>query len=241
MILSDCLQRFNSLAIRTWPSLSPMCLRWFTENKMERQMDKGTRSIGDPVRALVTRLGASPQKHETSSLQRALDERMTLPEALEAAGAIVDCYPNGGRDAGRGYLGALATMLADYPKQVARRCADRVNGVVRECRFLPTPADIVAWCERETEALRGWRAREMRVVGQLKDRAAFEQEQAAERRTHLSVAELKAKYGDWRRGWSLEEDRQEQRRLAREMLIAEIGREAFGALPDSFPQREAAE
>lgn len=123
---------------------------------------------------------------------------MTVSEAIEAATRIVDAYPNGGRSAGEGYLGALAAMLGSYPRSVALACSDRVRGVVRACKFLPTPADIVAWCEKETEPLRSRRERELRVSRQLADRADYERMQIEDRPRRLTVAELKAKYGDWR-------------------------------------------
>jgi hypothetical protein len=155
-------------------------------------MDK----IGDRARALVTSAGGSPQKRANSSVQRVLDERMSLSEAIEAATRIVVCYPNGGREAGKSYLGALAHTLASYPRQVALRCAERGSGVVSECKFLPTVADLIAWCERAVAPLHGDFDRGKRLEEQFKIRAEYERDQA-ERLNRLSVDELKEKYGDW--------------------------------------------
>jgi hypothetical protein len=95
-----------------------------------------------------------------------------MPEGIEAAGRIVDAYPNGGRDAGKGYLGALAATLVSYPRQTATACADRVHGITRTCKFLPTVADVVAWCERKTEPLWEMAERERRIAEQLAERDA---------------------------------------------------------------------
>lgn len=95
---------------------------------------------------------------------------MTLSEAIRAVRAIVSAYPNGGNNAGDGYIGALAAVLGQYPRQVALRCADPVHGVARETKFLPTVADLVAWCERETAPLHRDIAREERIAAQLKAR-----------------------------------------------------------------------
>lgn len=192
--------------------------------------------IGDQVKVLATSAGGSLQKHETLSVQRALSERMTLSEAIEAATRIVDAYPNGGRDAGKGYLGALASMLASYPKSVAVRCADRVNGIVRACKFLPTPADVVAWCEHETQPLRRDGDYELRVERQLKQRAEFE----APRTERLSYAELKAKYGDGEGGWGIDRDKPQPKWLTAEQLAAMIGQDEFDKIPNQ-PRREPAQ
>lgn len=105
----------------------------------------------------------SLDKRASSSVRRVLDERMTLSEAIEAATTIIGRYPNGGRDAGDSYIGGLAAMLGSYPRQVALRCADPVNGIVRACKFLPTPADIVSWCDRKAEPLFAQVDRESRI------------------------------------------------------------------------------
>lgn len=154
-------------------------------------------AIGDVTKALATRGAGSLSKPASSSLRRALDDRMTVSESIEAATRIVEAYPNGGRGAGEGYLGALAAMLGSYPRSVALRCADRVNGIVRACKFLPTPADIVAWCEKATEPLRDRCEHEIRVSRQLSERAANERLETDDRPCRLTIDELKAKYGDW--------------------------------------------
>ena len=127
-----------------------------------------------------------------------------LSEAIDAASAILNGYPNGGANAGDSYIGALASTLMGYPRQVALRCADYprklgvpLRGISAVCRFLPTPADLIAWCERETEPLRVSFQREQRIAAQIEDRTEAERIEREDRPRRLSVAELKAKYGDW--------------------------------------------
>ena len=160
---------------------------------------------------------------------------MMLSEAIELVGKIVRSY-NGGKNADAGYIGALAHMLASYPRQVAMRCADPVNGVVRICKFLPQPADIVVWCERETEPLRRDREYEVRTARQLDERAEFE----APRTGRLTYAELKAKYGDGQGGWGIDKHKPQPKWLTAEQLAAMIGQDEFDKIPNR-PHQEAAQ
>ena len=82
--------------------------------------------------------------------------------------SLIRGYPNGGANAGDGYIGALAAVLGQYPRQVALKCADPLRGVSRETKFLPTVADLVAWCEKETEPLRRDVDRENRIAEQFR-------------------------------------------------------------------------
>lgn len=104
-----------------------------------------------------------------------MDDRLTLSEALELVGRLIGCYPNAGK-VEKSYLGALADLLAKYPRNVATRCCDPARGVARETRFLPTVADVVGWCERETEPLRRDVDYERRVDRQFRERDAWRAE-----------------------------------------------------------------
>src|SRR5262245_787861 len=90
----------------------------------------------------------------TTTLRQVLADRLTHVEALEAVGKMLSSRGSGQPHDPKGYLGALAAVLMEYPKTVALKCADPIKGVCRETRFLPEIADIVKWCERETDALR---------------------------------------------------------------------------------------
>jgi hypothetical protein len=193
-------------------------------------------AIGSAAKALATSAAGSPMKRGNSSLQRVLDARMMLSEAIEAATRIVERYPNGGANAGKGYIGALAETLAGYPRQVAVACVG-VKGISAECKFLPTVADVIAWCERAVEPLRRDRDRELRVERQLVERQEFE----APRRARLTYGELKSKYGDGHGGWGVDATAELRRGLSRDELIGMCGQDAWDAMPNGAPRREAAE
>lgn len=125
-------------------------------------------------KALATLRQNSPTKRENSNLQRALGDRLLLSEAIDLVGKLVRAYPNGGANADKGYIGTLAALLCEFPKQVALRCADPIRGVTRETKFLPTVSDVVAWCERETEPLRRDVDREQRVAKQIEAREKWD-------------------------------------------------------------------
>jgi hypothetical protein len=187
-------------------------------------------------RALASSAGASPEACGSSNLSVLFKQRMALSEAIEAASRIVEAYPNGGKDAGKSYLGALAAILGAYPKQVATECSDPATGIVCECRFLPTVADIVAWCEARTKPLQRQVSRDSRLKEQFELREEFEREQTAQRPARLTLDELKEKYGDWYDNWRVPGTKAAQLcERARADLIGQIGQAAFNALPDAQP------
>lgn len=105
-------------------------------------------------------------------------------------------YANKGQ-ADKGYLGAIAEVLTKYPRSIALRSAD-INGVPRETKFLPTPADVIAWCERETAAMRKPvdTADHYAAIAEQSRKLADEQaawEEKRKARPHIN--ELRAKYG----------------------------------------------
>ncbi len=189
-------------------------------------------------------------------MRKALEERLTQTEAIEAVGRLLSAFPNGSPANAKGYLGALAALLGTYPRALALRCCDPLNGVARDTRFLPTIADLVAWLDRETNELRGIVDREDhhdKLAREQRERAEADAIAAAKRQARPTYDDLKAKYGpDW---GITNPDRKPVQRPdeARAALIADIGQEAFDALPDTGvaatwrkpipqqPQREAAE
>jgi hypothetical protein len=154
--------------------------------------------MGPIGKALSNVARGSLTERESSKLTRILDRRMMPSEAIEAATRIVSYYPgNMTAKSGDGYVGALSAMLSSYPKQVAQHCADPVRGIVRECKFPPSVADIVAWCEHKTEPLRIQVDRERRVAQQIEERERFEDLERNVRPERMTIAELKERYGDW--------------------------------------------
>jgi hypothetical protein len=101
---------------------------------------------------------------------------MMLSEAIDAVSRMLRGYANGGASAGKSYIGALAELLCSYPRQVAFACAEPLTGVVTTTKFLPTPADIVGWCEPRVQAMHATAKREEQWAEQLRDREKFDHE-----------------------------------------------------------------
>lgn len=126
------------------------------------------------LKPLGTALGNLQSKSGNASVRRASDDRMTLSEAIEAVGLMIDCYPQGRAQLTDSYIGNIAALLCEYPRGVAMECIDPRRGVMRETKFLPTVADIVQWCEPRA-------TREHTFV----DRSAQAEQQIADRRKWL--------------------------------------------------------
>ncbi len=149
-------------------------------------------------KALATSPSTLPNRLDPQSVRAALADRIPLSEAIGIVGKMLRGYANGGRDASAGYIGALAEVLAQYPRCVASQAGDLVRGVPRDCKFLPTPADVIAWCERETEPLRGIVHKydeQQGIIAEMRKRREEGEKAAAARKTRPTLEDLKAKYG----------------------------------------------
>ena len=111
----------------------------------------------------------SPTERENSNIARALDDRLLPSEAFEAVGSMLTGYAHKGQ-ADQNYIANFANILTRYPRAVAIKCAHPIDGVVKETQFLPTPADVIDWCEKAARPLREAAAREARIEVQLKAR-----------------------------------------------------------------------
>jgi len=69
-----------------------------------------------------------------------------------------------------GYLATIANILVRYPRSVAIKCAHPIDGVVRQTKFLPTPSDVIDWCDAAALPLREAADRESRIERQLSAR-----------------------------------------------------------------------
>lgn len=123
---------------------------------------------------------------------------MFLSEALEHVDRLLQGFPNGGANAGKGYIGALAATLAEYPRMVATKCCDPVHGVARETRFLPTVADVVGFCELELTEMRrplDREDRDARMREEFERRLAEDRALQDDRARRPTLDELKEKHG----------------------------------------------
>jgi hypothetical protein len=127
-----------------------------------------------------------------------MTDRINASESVELVAQLLACWPNSNDDS-KGYIGALAAVLRDYPRCVSVKCADPVRGVSRDTKFRPAVADLVAWLEREVEGMRAIVDREDREQRWAKERTeAADRERArlAKFKSPEDVARVKAKLAE---------------------------------------------
>src|SRR5215831_13214798 len=71
-----------------------------------------------------------------SSLAEAYSERLSLLEAMEAVTRMLTAYPNAKALISDSYMGAVASLLVRYPKQVALDCMSPFTGVALTTKFV---------------------------------------------------------------------------------------------------------
>src|SRR5262245_47895345 len=120
----------------------------------------------DTGKALLKGAKDLSMKRDGSNVQQVLSQRLTVSEAIALVIRMLSGYPNKDRT-DDGYTGALAEILMYYPRTVAQACANPIHGVVRECKYMPVPADVIAWCERCARPLHEEAEREQRIARQL--------------------------------------------------------------------------
>jgi hypothetical protein len=172
---------------------------------------------------------------DVGSLRTLHSDRLTYPDAVELVGKVIALFPNGSPPNAKGYIGGLAQILVAYPKAVAIECANPLKGVARELRFLPTPADLIAWLERES----AWLRNSIQATDHIEQLAAAQRQRAEEeraadeqRKRRPALDELRAKYGP---NWGIATGRKPPptREQARTQLIAQVGQAAFDAMPEA--------
>jgi len=113
--------------------------------------------------------------NQSGGFESEYSSRLSQLEAAEALTKVLAAaFPsNYVRD---GYVGTMAQVLVKYPRKVALRCVDPIDGIARECKFLPTVAEYTNWLERESQFLRRISDRESRIAAQLAEREYLEHE-----------------------------------------------------------------
>lgn len=139
---------------------------------------------------------------------------------------LLGSYPYGDKPADS-YVGALAAILRTYPRFIVTD----IGKLARECKFLPTIADVVAWCERESNLSRKPLEQEDREEATLRARAEDDAWQKA-RLERPTLDELKAQFGP---NWGIkgsEQDRieDERKKAAAAKITEEANRRAIAAM-----------
>jgi hypothetical protein len=106
-------------------------------------------------------------RSEKSSLRTALDDRLSFSDAAILAGDLIGLFPST-KNITDGFIGALANIFLQYPKQVVLKCVDPLHGLAVDVKFLNI-SDLVAWCEKKTAPMRESYDRQERVKKQTKE------------------------------------------------------------------------
>lgn len=139
-------------------------------------------------RAPATARANSPQRFDLRRINEALSDRLTLSEAIEVVGRIIDLYPQL-KDPSKGYIGGMAKILMQYPRAAVVLAGDAVEGVAAGCAFPPVPADLIAWCRgMEVTKKREWMARLEQQVREDREKAKAQRQVPATRRVDGSAA-----------------------------------------------------
>ena len=125
-----------------------------------------------------------PTNGPAANMQQAFTARLTMQEAIAAVGKMLNAYPNARDGIRDGYMGTIAALLCQYPRGVASDCANPINGVCRETKFLPTVAEVVAWCEKRQGTMARTVEYEHRSYRQFREREGIEAEDKAEPLDH---------------------------------------------------------
>ena len=136
--------------------------------------------------ALLKGQGCLPTKQEKSNTQMALEARLLPSEAFKAVSSMIAGFAHKGQ-ADDGYITTIANVLVRYPRSIAIRCAHPIDGVVRHTKFLPTPSDVIEWCEAESRPLREAADRENRVEQQLNARDEWLRPRTGPRKTAAEI------------------------------------------------------
>jgi hypothetical protein len=188
-------------------------------------------AMGD-MKRLPSVVPGLPKPSGNTKLQKLLDQRISMTEAMSLVSKIVGCYPYTDNKTSDSYIGALVEVLISYPAIVARKAADTRQGIARWSKFLPNVGELTDYCESITEPLRKQIESEDRRQQQLTDRQNYLQRETEIRAKRLSLEELKEKYGDWTKWGKRSPPWWEE---AKVKLIAEIGQEAFDQIPGPSP------
>ena len=140
-----------------------------------------------------------------ADLEKALNEARNIikqragsTEAIRAVKAIVASYRVADLAEPAIFIAGAVTAIEDFPSVVIDRLGSFKAGIVRKAKFMPTIAEMVAWCEEDESRLieNAYRmelelqARERRAIADAKE--ARWQAEIAERKRQAEESEKTA-------------------------------------------------
>jgi hypothetical protein len=104
---------------------------------------------------------------------------------------LLGCYRKGNAENPDIYTAAIAAVLSEYPTDIIRRATDPRTGIAGKSKWLPSVAEVRAFCEAEYAPVRRQQERE-RLAEERKRMLPPPVEDRSKRPTY---EELKARYG----------------------------------------------
>jgi hypothetical protein len=186
------------------------------------------------------RAEAQPQRHGASSTEHSQmrpqqqrrdgSEICSKSEALKAVTLLMGCYRKDEAADPEIYIASAARVFMAYPLSVARTACDPVLGIPGKVQWLPSVAEIKAFCDRASAERVGERARQRMLEDQLRRRALPPPSDDAAR--ERAIENVVGRFG---RGWGLDAERVTEAAVSpEEACIAALGitKEQFDALED---------
>jgi hypothetical protein len=167
-----------------------------------------------------------PSEQGKSNTQLVLDARLLPSEAFKAVSSMIAGFAHKGQ---ADDITTIANVLVRYPRSVAIKCAHPIDGVVRQTKFLPTPSDVIDWCEAAAVPLREAADRENRIEQQLRARDEWNAPRIGPRKTAAEILRMFEEVGFEFGG------RKKRTTISRDEFVRRYGisEQAFDALPSS--------
>ncbi len=117
--------------------------------------------------------------------------QLPLSQVIDLIEVLFGQFPHAKVDNPEVYIGAVASLLFDFPPEIVHRAVDPKRGLAVSFNYPPTLAQIKQWCETEMEPLR--RATELEARRSEARRALPPPSQP--RNTRPTLEQLREKYG----------------------------------------------
>lgn len=178
----------------------------------------------------MEKLPAMDSREHWIAYRRASEEK--LDRVKQLAKTMLGCFRTGDANDPEVYVTAVIAVLCRYELSIVEAVTSPTDGLPARLNWLPTVAEIRKACEEVHAQNSRLDEQHTRLIEQFRERDEYEREQR-QRPRRLSVAELKAKYGDWDQRAA---DKLQVQSEARAKLIAQVGEEAFDSIPDAPPR-----
>lgn len=184
-------------------------------------------------RTSATSSGGNPQKPLPNSVSTLTMVPMTKEQGAKLIGRMLGAYPSLSLHDPKTYIANMVTLLCGYPLWAGE---EAISAVKKKTRFIPTEAELYEELHERTTAAR-YAAEWERDAARMLEQRALPAPPSAPK---LSYDELRAKYdGPNGEKWGITNpDATKTHKTpgqSQAELIAQIGQEAFDAIPNAKP------